>query len=191
MKLHTAHAAGWALFDASVHRDDRGWLMEVLRLEPLRAHAGPVEIVQQNLSHSRRGVLRGLHFQLGAPQGKLVQVLAGAIHDVIVDLRRGSPHFGASFAFELRADQPRLLWVPPGFAHGLLARDDCLVLYGLTRPWDARLDRALRWDSPALAIDWPLAGAAPILSERDRTAPLFGEADALEMGAPDEPGTRG
>ena len=183
MKLHTAHTAGWTLFDASLHRDERGWLMESLRLDALRAHAGPVEIVQQNLSRSRRGVLRGLHYQLGAPQGKLVQVLAGRVHDVLVDLRRASPHFGTSFTFDLDAERPRMLWVPPGFAHGFLAREDSLVLYGLTQAWDVRFDRAIRWDSPGLSIDWPLAGVAPIVSVRDRDAPTFGDAEVFEGDA--------
>ncbi|RPH59376.1 MAG: dTDP-4-dehydrorhamnose 3,5-epimerase [Burkholderiales bacterium] len=186
MKLRSAHASGWALFSAAVHRDERGWLMEALRIDALRAHAGPVQIVQQNLSHSRRGVLRGLHYQLGAPQGKVVQVLAGRVHDVIVDLRRGSPDLGTSFALELCAADAQMLWVPPGFAHGFLALEDSLLLYGLTQAWDARLDRAIRWDSPGLAIEWPLAGAEPILSERDRRAPTFGEAELFEHGAFDD-----
>jgi dTDP-4-dehydrorhamnose 3,5-epimerase len=183
MKLHAAHPAGWALFEARVHRDDRGWLMEALRLDVLRSHAGPVEIAQQNLSRSRRGVLRGLHYQLGAPQGKLVQVLEGRIHDVVVDLRRDSPTFGTSFAFDLSADLPRLLWVPPGFAHGVLALEDSLMSYALTCAWDARLDRAIRWNSPELSIAWPLDGIDPIVSARDRDAPSFGEVDLFEPGA--------
>lgn len=183
MKLRTAHVAGWALFGAEVHRDGRGWLAETLRIEVLRAHAGPVAIAQQNLSRSRRGVLRGLHYQLGAPQGKLVQVLEGRVFDVIVDLRRDSPDFGTSFGFDLDAEEPQALWVPPGFAHGLLAREDCLLLYALTQPWDARLDRAIRWDSPGLAIDWPLDGLEPIVSARDREAPTLGEAEVFERGA--------
>ncbi len=183
MKLRSAHPAGWALFDAPVHRDERGWLIEALRIDVLRAHAGEVEIVQQNLSHSRCGVLRGLHYQLGAPQGKLVQVIDGAVHDVIVDLRHGSPHFGTSFANVLRAAHPRMLWVPPGFAHGFLALEDSLMLYGLTQPWDATLDRAIRWDSPQLAIDWPLAGAQPLVSQRDREAPDFAQAELFRFDA--------
>lgn len=183
MKLHAAHPAGWALFEARIHQDDRGWLMEALRLDVLRSHAGPVEIVQQNFSRSHRGVLRGLHYQLGAPQGKLVHVLEGRIHDVIVDLRRDSPTFRTSFAFDLSADLPRLLWVPPGFAHGVLALEDSLMSYGLTCAWDVRLDRAIRWNSPELSIAWPLDGIDPIVSARDRAAPTFGEAELFEPGA--------
>ena len=192
MKLRSAHASGWALFGAAVHRDERGWLMEALRLDALRTHAGPVTIVQQNVSQSRRGVLRGLHYQLGAPQGKLVQVLAGRVHDVIVDLRRESPDFGAHFAFVLRADDPQMLWVPPGFAHGFLAREDSLLLYGLTQAWNAQLDRAIRWNSTGLSIDWPLDGGGPILSARDRDAPGLDEAELFERGAFSErPGRAG
>ena len=183
MRLRSAHASGWALFVATAHRDERGWLAETLRTDVLRAHAGPVAIAQQNLSRSRRGVLRGLHYQLGPPQGKLVQVIEGRVFDVIVDLRRASPEFGASFAFELCADEPQMLWIPPGFAHGFLAREDSLVLYGLTQPWSPLHERAIRWNSPGLTIDWPLAGMQPILSARDRDAPTFGEAEPFEPDA--------
>lgn len=177
MRLRSAHASGWALFTATAHRDERGWLAETLRTDVLCAHAGPVAIAQQNLSRSRRGVLRGLHYQLGPPQGKLVQVIEGRVFDVIVDLRRGSPEFGSSFTLELCADEPQMLWIPPGFAHGFLAREDSLVLYGLTQPWSPAHERAIRWDSPGLEIDWPLMGVQPILSARDRDAQTLGEAE--------------
>ena len=180
MRLRTAHPSGWALFESLVHRDERGWLTESMRLDALQAHAGPVAIVQQNLSRSRRGVLRGLHYQLGAPQGKLVQVLQGRVRDVIVDLRRRSPTFGIGFVFELDADDPTPLWVPPGFAHGFLAREDSLVSYAMTQARDAQAERTMRWNSPALAIDWQLEGIEPILSPRDRDAPAFGEAEVFE-----------
>lgn len=173
MKLRSAHPAGWAVFESQRHRDERGWLAESMRLDALRAHAGAVRIVQQNLSYSRRGVLRGLHYQLGTPQGKLVQVVQGRVHDVVVDLRRASPFFGRWFAIGLGADDGTSLWVPPGYAHGFLALEDALVLYAQTQPRDAAGERAIRWNSPALAIDWPLEGADPVLSERDREAPLF------------------
>lgn len=180
MKLHTAHESGWALFAAEAHRDERGWLAETLRIDVLRAHARDVRIVQQNLSASRRGVLRGLHYQIESPQGKLLQVLQGCVHDVIVDLRRASPTFGASFTFELHTDSLQSLWVPPGFAHGFLALEDSTVLYSLTQPRIASAERVIRWDSPQLAISWPLKGAQPLLSERDRSAPVFGDAEVYE-----------
>lgn len=180
MRLRTAHPSGWALFESVVHRDERGWLTESLRLDALQAHAGPVSVVQQNLSHSRRGVLRGLHYQLGAPQGKLVHVVRGRVRDVIVDLRRGAPTFGLGYAFDLGEDDPTPLWVPPGFAHGFLAREDCLVSYAMTQARDAAAERTLRWNSPALALDWQLAGIEPVVSPRDRDAPVFGVAQVFE-----------
>lgn len=180
MKLHTAHPSGWALFESALYRDERGWLTEALRIDVLQAHAGRVSIAQQNLSHSRRGVLRGLHYQLGAPQGKLVQVLHGSVRDVIVDLRRGAPGFASFFAFELCAGQAIALWVPPGFAHGFLAREDSLLSYSMTHLRVPQAERSMRWDSPALAIDWRLDGTTPILSQRDREAPLFGAAEVFE-----------
>lgn len=180
MKLRERHDAGWAVFESAVHHDERGWLVEALRTEVLQHVAGEVAILQQNLSHSRQGVLRGLHYQLGAPQGKLLRLLRGRARDVIVDLRRHSPWFGRHFVFELAEDDSCSLWVPPGFAHGFFAREECLLMYSLTQPWDASLDRAVRWDSPALAIDWRLNGAEPILSARDRDAPLFGDAQVFD-----------
>ncbi|MDT3679613.1 MAG: dTDP-4-dehydrorhamnose 3,5-epimerase [Burkholderiaceae bacterium] len=180
MKLRTAAPSGWALFDSEAHHDERGWLAETMRIEALRAQAGEVRVVQQNLSASRRGVLRGLHYQVEAPQGKLVQVVQGRIFDAIVDLRRGSPSFGKSFVFEMRAESLQSLWVPPGFAHGFLALDDAVVLYAMTEPRVAQAERVLRWDSPELAIAWPLEGREPLLSARDRSAPGWREAQVFD-----------
>jgi dTDP-4-dehydrorhamnose 3,5-epimerase len=173
MRLREHHESGWAVFESAVHHDERGWLTEALRVEVLEAHLGSITVAQQNLSWSRRGVLRGLHYQLGPPQGKLVRVIEGAIHDVIVDLRKGSKSFGQSFAFELSADDPVSVWVPPGFAHGFFAREDSLVVYALTQAWESELDRTIRWDSPGLSIAWPLGDAEPILSAKDAGAPVF------------------
>jgi len=184
VKLRTADPSGWALFDSEAHRDDRGWLAETLRIEALRAHAGDVCIVQQNLSASRRGVLRGLHYQLEAPQGKLVQVVQGRIFDAIVDLRRDSPSFGKSFVFEVRAESLQSLWVPPGFAHGFLALDDVVLLYAMTEPRVAQAERVLRWDSPELGIEWPLEGREPLLSARDRSAPELRAAEVFDSADP-------
>lgn len=180
MKLRIADPSGWALFDSEAHRDERGWLAETLRVEALCAQAGDVHIVQQNLSASRRGVLRGLHYQLEAPQGKIVQVVQGRIFDAIVDLRRSSPNFGRSYTFELDADILQTLWVPPGFAHGFLALDDVLVLYAMTEPRIPHAERVLRWNAPELGIEWPLEKSEPLLSARDRAAPGWGDAPVFE-----------
>ncbi|MCD6672170.1 MAG: dTDP-4-dehydrorhamnose 3,5-epimerase [Burkholderiaceae bacterium] len=187
MKLRSAHPSGWALFESEAHRDERGWLAETFRLDALRAHAGDVRIVQQNLGASRRGVLRGLHYQLEAPQGKLVQVVQGRLFDAIVDLRRSSASFGRSFVFEMRAESLQTLWIPPGFAHGFLALDDVVVLYAMTAPRVAQAECALRWDSPELGIDWPLEGREPLLSARDRSAPGWDEAPVFESADPPSP----
>lgn len=182
MKLQTAHRSGWALFAADAFSDERGWLAETLRIDTLRAHAGDVRIVQQNLSASRRDVLRGLHYQIEQPQGKLVQVVQGRIFDAIVDLRPASADFGNSFVFELRAEARQSLWVPPGFAHGFLALDEVMVLYAMTQPRIAHAERALRWNSPQLAIEWPLDGREPVLSPRDRSAPGLDDAQLFAPG---------
>ena len=129
-----------------------------------------MRFVQDNVSLSRRFVLRGLHYQLPHAQGKLVRVLAGEIFDVVVDLRRSSPTFGRSVHVTLSAAAPRSLWVPEGLAHGFLAlADDTQVQYKVTDFWDRSAERTLAWDDATLAIGWPLpSGATPILSAKDR-----------------------
>ncbi len=177
------HRAGWALFEAVRHEDERGWLAETFLAHVLREQAGHgASIVQQNLTSSRPGVLRGLHYQITRPQGKLVLVVQGRIFDAIVDLRRDSADFGRSFGFDLDASTLPLLWVPPGFAHGFLARTESLVSYSLTAPRLPAAERALRWDCPAIGIHWPLEGRTPILSRRDREAPGLDRAETFAAG---------
>jgi len=119
-------------------------------------------------------VLRGLHYQLPNPQGKLVSVLEGEVFDVAVDIRRGSPTFGKWAAVVLSADNQRQFWIPPGFAHGFaVTSEHALFHYFCSAPYDAAADKGIRWDDPAVAIDWPVA--APELSAKDRAAPLLGE----------------
>lgn len=161
--------SGMRLLTPEVYEDERGSFFEVWRASELDVH-----FVQANQSGSRRGVLRGLHYQLRQPQGKLVRVLSGRVWDVAVDLRRSSPDFGRWTAMELSADG-RSLWIPPGFAHGFLTLSERAELsYLVTAPWDPESERVLAWD--ALDIPWPLSGA-PVLSERDAGAPGWGEAD--------------
>ena len=166
--------------------DDRGWFMESFNQK--RFHDGlsalglatPRPFVQDNESHSRRGVLRGLHYQLPPhPQGKLVRVVAGAALDVAVDIRRGSPTFGQWAAVELSADNRRQLWIPEGFAHGFVAlADDTRFLYKTTDFYAKDCERAIRWDDPQLAIDWP-AGLLPLLADKDAAAPLLQDAEVF------------
>ena len=175
------------LIEPRIFADERGFFLETYRQQQFESAGIIASFVQDNHSGSYRGALRGLHYQIQQPQGKLVRAVAGEIYDVAVDIRRSSPTFGQWVGLVLSADNKRQLWVPPGFAHGFLAREDSLVLYGLTQAWDVRLDRAIRWDSPDLSIDWPLDGAVPIVSVRDRDAPAFGEAEVFDEDGSDGP----
>ena len=173
------------LFQAPVHRDARGWLVESFRAVDLLQAGLPSSFPQENCSLSEAGVLRGLHFQERQAQGKLITVLSGEIFDVVVDLRSGSPTRGWWLGLSLRADEPSSFWVPPGFAHGFYVRSGpALVQYKLTRPYAPRWDRCLAWDDPTLAIDWPLSGL-PLLSERDRQGLSFAQVPA--WSAQDDP----
>jgi dTDP-4-dehydrorhamnose 3,5-epimerase len=160
---------GLLLVEPRVFEDARGAFMEVHHAERYRAHGLDVAFVQDNLSRSRRNVVRGLHFQRQYPQGKLISVVRGSIYDVAVDLRPGSDTFGRHAAVELSDANRRQLWVPPGFAHGFCALSDADVLYKCTEVYHPDDEGGLRWNDPALGIAWPVA--EPILSERDREHP--------------------
>jgi dTDP-4-dehydrorhamnose 3,5-epimerase len=128
------------------------------------------------VSRSARGVLRGLHYQWPHPQAKLVSVLDGEVWDVAVDIRRGSPSFGQWTAVLLSADNHRHFFLPEGFAHGFVVRSEsALFTYLCSAPYDAQADAAIRWDDPALAVDWPIDGLEPLLSDKDRRAPWLAE----------------
>jgi len=169
------------LLDPVVHEDVRGITYENYNRRTLREAAGiDVEFVQENRSRSARNVIRGLHYQLGSPQGKLVGVLVGRIFDVAVDLRRGSPQFGKWTSFELSAENRRVAWIPPGFGHGFLAlTDGAEVVYKMSEFWAPKQERVIRWDDRDLAIAWPLGGAQPIVSKRDAEAVALREAEVF------------
>jgi dTDP-4-dehydrorhamnose 3,5-epimerase len=152
-----------------VFRDDRGSLCETWLAERyLSVTALP--FVQDNVSASRRGVVRGLHFQHPHPQGKLVTAVAGAAYDVVVDVRRGSPTFGRWLAEELSQANGRQLWIPPGFAHGFQAlADGTIVSYKCTDVWHPECEQAVLWSDPAFGIPWPVADA--FVASRDAAAP--------------------
>lgn len=174
MRVETTPLAGVLVLEPRVFRDARGFFAETWREERYAelGIAGP--FVQDNLSFSRRGVLRGLHFQNPSPQGKLVGVLQGEIFDVAVDLRLGSPTFGHWVGRVLGAEPMRQMWVPEGFAHGFLVLSEtALVSYKCTRAYAPQHEHGLRWDDPQLGIKWPLA--EPILSEKDAAAPRLAE----------------
>ena len=162
--------------------DDRGWFAEVFNA-PKFAEAGlPANFIQDNQSVSARGVLRGLHYQLGKPQGKLVRVLTGHIWDVAVDLRRESPDFGRFAGFHLKprneAGELEMLWIPQGFAHGFLAMSETAeVLYKATDVYHPAGERCVRWDDATLNIPWPLEGMTPSVSGKDALGSSFLEAE--------------
>jgi dTDP-4-dehydrorhamnose 3,5-epimerase len=156
------------------HGDARGFFSEIYREDVLARHGIDLRFVQENHSYSAaKGVLRGLHFQSPpAAQAKLVRVAAGAILDVAVDLRVGSPSFGRHVAVELSAEIGNQLFVPEGFAHGFCTLvPDTQLVYKVNRYYSAENDRGLAWDDPALAIDWPVAAADAVLSDKDRRQP--------------------
>jgi dTDP-4-dehydrorhamnose 3,5-epimerase len=162
--------AGLRFLAHPVHRDARGSFAVVWNRDDLAAAGVPADFLQDNLIRTRRGTLRGLHYQSRRPQGKLLTVLSGEVFEAAVDLRPDSPTFGCWHAGRMSADEHRSLWLPPGFAHGFLAlSDEVVYLYKVTAPWDPEEAHVLAWDDPELAIPWPLApGGAPVLSDRDR-----------------------
>jgi len=168
---------------APVFRDARGLVAETWSARDYRAVGLPDAFAQDNVSCSRRGTLRGMHYQVGAAaQGKLVRVLAGAVFDAVVDLRARSRTFGRWAGRVLSGPDDPALWVPPGFAHGFLAlADDTLVTYKSTTPYCPDAERVLRWDDPDVGVAWPLEPAWPaVLSERDATCGVsLGDVEAL------------
>ena len=182
MKLVPTALPDVLLVEPRFFADDRGHFFEVFHAERFAEQGLDLAFVQLNQSRSRRGTVRGLHYQVRRPQGKLVRAVRGAVWDVAVDLRRGSPHFGRWVGAELSAENARQLWIPPGFAHGFLAlTDDAEVVYACTDLWVPEYDRAVRWDDPTLAVAWPLDGVgAPLLSPKDAAAPLLGDAETYD-----------
>lgn len=190
MKLLRTAIAEVVIIEPAVFGDDRGWFSE--SFNERRFHdelnrlglTAPRAFVQDNHSCSRKGVLRGLHFQVAPhPQGKLVRVVRGAAYDVAVDIRPGSPTFGQHVGVELSAENHRQLWVPEGFAHGFLAlADDTHFLYKTTDFYAKDCERSIVWNDPSLAIDWPLTrlDGPPALAPKDASAPSLREALALD-----------
>ncbi|HEX4984495.1 MAG TPA: dTDP-4-dehydrorhamnose 3,5-epimerase [Burkholderiales bacterium] len=168
------------LIEPRVFGDARGFFLESYNRRAFREATGlDPEFVQDNHSRSAANVLRGLHYQLKQPQGKLIRVVAGEVFDVAVDLRRSSPRFGRWIAQRLSAQNKRMLWVPPGFAHGFLAlAEGTEVLYKTTDYYAPEHERCVLWSDPALAIDWPLAGA-PVVSDKDALGRVLADAEVF------------
>jgi dTDP-4-dehydrorhamnose 3,5-epimerase len=169
------------LIEPKVFGDDRGFFFESFNAREFEEATGVRDVfVQDNHSRSTRGVLRGLHYQILRPQGKLVRVVAGEVLDVAVDLRRSSPRFGKWTSARLSAENRRQMWVPPGFAHGFVVLSDSAeFLYKTTDYWFPEHERRLRWNDQTLSINWELDGF-PQLAEKDATAPSLDEADTYD-----------
>ncbi|AVF42000.1 dTDP-4-dehydrorhamnose 3,5-epimerase [Pandoraea apista] len=165
------------VIEPKVFGDSRGYFFESFNQRNFDDALGEtLTFVQDNQSRSGRGVLRGLHYQIRQPQGKLVRVLHGEIFDVAVDIREGSPTFGQWVAEVLSAENKKQLWIPAGFAHGFVVKSETAeVLYKTTDYWAPQFERCIRWDDPTLAIPWPLDGITPVVSDKDRQGMLFAD----------------
>lgn len=174
MKVIETSLPGCRIIEPAVFGDERGFFMETWNAARYGELGLPDRFVQSNVSSSAKGVLRGLHYQWPNPQGKLVTVLEGEVYDVAVDIRRGSPQFGQWTAVLLSAQNKRQFWIPEGFAHGFAVLSErALFSYMCTRVYDKAADAGVRWDDPAIGIDWPVAN--PSLSEKDARAPLLAQ----------------
>jgi dTDP-4-dehydrorhamnose 3,5-epimerase len=169
------------IVEPQVHGDQRGFFVESWNAKRFDAAIGrSVTFVQDNHARSGRGVLRGLHYQIGQPQGKLVRVVRGRVFDVAVDLRRSSPTFGRWVGAELSEDNHRQIWIPVGFAHGYMVLSDTAdVLYKATDFWAPAAERFLKWNDPAIGIAWP-TGIEPILSAKDRAGVPLSQVDLFD-----------
>jgi len=167
------------LIEPDIFGDARGFFVESWNRRRFAELGLDLDFVQDNHSRSAKGVLRGLHYQLANPQGKLVRVARGAVFDVAVDLRRSSPHFGRWVGYELSDENGRMLWVPPGFAHGFLTLSDVADFqYKCTAFYAPEDERAILWNDPDIGIAWPLEeGEAPLLSGKDAKAAAFKDAE--------------
>lgn len=167
------------LIEPDVFGDSRGFFMETWHAAKFVAGGIKANFVQDNHSRSVQGVLRGLHYQIKQPQGKLVRVLCGEVYDLAVDLRQGSPTFGRWVGEVLSDENKKMLWVPPGFAHGFYVLSKAAdFFYKCTDFYAPEYERAVRWDDPDLAISWPLVdGKAPVLAAKDAEAVLFRDAE--------------
>jgi len=181
MKITRLAIPDVVLIEPNVFGDDRGFFFESYNQKQFNQAIGhPVSFVQDNHSRSSRNVLRGLHYQIKAPQGKLVRVIQGDVFDVVVDLRKHSETFGKWLGNYLSAENKQQLWVPEGFAHGFLVLSEkAEFIYKTTNYYEPEYERSLSWCDPELGIDWPLKGE-PILSSKDAMAKRLNEAEVFE-----------
>ena len=191
MKVHETPLPGVLVIEPRVFEDERGSFLETYQQRRFAEMGIDETFVQDNWSRSTRGALRGLHYQLEHPQAKLVQVVAGSVFDVAVDLRRHSPAFGQWFGITLSADSHNQLLIPIGCAHGFLVTSDTADFqYKCSDIYHPESERTLLWNDPAIGIDWPLADD-PILSEKDREGVPLAEAECFEVSGDGNPEARG
>jgi dTDP-4-dehydrorhamnose 3,5-epimerase len=177
MKITALAIPDVLLFEPTVFGDERGYFLETFRESHFKDRGIDLSFVQDNQSMSGQGILRGLHYQLKFPQGKLVRALSGEIFDVAVDIRKSSPTFGQWVGATLSADNKNQLWVPPGFAHGFYVTSETAeISYKCTEYYHPEDDHSLLWNDPALNIAWPLVGPEPQLSDKDRNAKTLQDA---------------
>jgi dTDP-4-dehydrorhamnose 3,5-epimerase len=178
VKITETNLAGVLIVEPRVHGDDRGFFFETYHADRYAEAGLKWPFVQDNYSRSVKGTLRGLHFQHPKAQGKLVQVFAGSVFDVVVDIRRRSPTFGRWLGLELSEENRRQLWIPPGFAHGFCVTSPIAdLVYKCTEFYAPETEHAIAWNDPELKIDWPLSH--PLLSAKDAAAPRLSEASVL------------
>jgi len=169
------------LIEPKVFPDPRGFFLESYQKKDFAEAGIPFDFVQDNHSKSCQGVLRGLHYQIKQPQGKLLRVIAGEIFDVVVDIRKHSPTFGKWFGTSLSAENKHMLWVPVGFAHGFyVTSPEAELIYKTTDYYAPEWERTIVWNDPTIGVQWPLAGGAPSLSAKDAAGVLFSEAELFE-----------
>lgn len=182
MKVHATTLPEVLVLEPKVLGDERGFFLESWNARTFQDATGvDLAFVQDNHSRSVRNVLRGIHYQVQKPQGKLVRAVSGRVWDVAVDLRRSSANFGKWVGTELSAENKLQVWIPPGFGHGFLVLSEYAdFLYKTTQYWFADLDRSILWNDSDIAVDWKLAGGAPLLSERDRVAPRLRDAQVFD-----------
>ena len=180
MKITPTEIPDVLIIEPNVFVDSRGFFFESYNEKKILQMTGlPVTFVQDNHSRSKKHVLRGLHYQIRQPQGKLLRVIRGEVFDVVVDIRRSSPTFGKWVGDHLTAENKKQVWVPPGFAHGFLVSSDAAeVLYKTTDYWAPEHERCIRWNDPVLNVQWPITGH-PLVSEKDEKGIQFQDAEVF------------
>ena len=180
MKIIPTALAEVLIIEPRLFGDDRGFFLESWNARSFAEAGIDASFVQDNHSRSARSVLRGLHYQIGRPQGKLVRVVRGRVYDVAVDIRRSSATFGQWIGVELSSENKKMMWVPEGFAHGFLSLEEGTeFLYKCTDFYAPEHERSILWSDPEIGIAWPLGSDDPILADKDATAPLLADAEVF------------